>query len=387
MNKAFRDQISRIKERQDENEVSSFQNVTQYEQSFERPNKRMLDIEISQTPDQLHQEIAENYKTKTTNLNNKRNRSPTTINPLCTSESYCMLKGFMSNQSANPLDKIQANKAQFNTVANTNLGGSLVGLACVASNLPTDIRLDCKIEEFPQEYHTAPQTSTFGGQQNIGLGSENIEPDLSESKFDKINKTNQAPMVFRVSDIVEEQESPDINSNRNGFSSTMNRKKSDTRYQLRESNLDQEYALEFEQEKDMFDDFINSNNILSRKPSLKTVKLPNKDQSIMNQTSTLSELSRKINLLQCSKLGSQQELPPSEVNEKEMKRSMQQQTAQTYREQRKNVKQMLISPKFTDDESSFIPNGINRELLNEMAANYKMMELTPDGDFKSMMAH
>ena len=46
---------------------------------------------------------------------------------------------------------------------------------------------------------------------------------------------------------------------------------------------------------------------------------------------------------------------------------------------------MLISPKYTDDETSFIPNGINRELLNEMAANYRMMELTPDADFKHMM--
>jgi hypothetical protein len=68
-----------------------------------------------------------------------------------------------------------------------------------------------------------------------------------------------------------------------------------------------------------------------------------------------------------------------------MKSSMQQQTAKTYREQKKSVKQMLISPKYTDDETSFIPNGINRELLNELASNYRMMELTPDADFKHMM--
>lgn len=196
----------------------------------------MLDIEISQTPDQLHQETAEDFKTKTTNLNIRNNRSPTTINPLCTSESYCMLKGFMSNQSVNPIEKIQASKAQFNTVGTTNLGGSLIGSRAGQAGMPIDIRLDNKIEEFTQEYNTAPKTSTFGGQHNIGLGSENIEPDTSDGKFNKINKTGQAPMIFRASDIEEEQESPEINSNHNGFSSTMNRKKSDTRYQLRDSN-------------------------------------------------------------------------------------------------------------------------------------------------------
>jgi hypothetical protein len=81
-------------------------------------------------------------------------------------------------------------------------------------------------------------------------------------------------MVFRTSDLEEnEADSLDQNSGRNQFSSTMNRKKSDLRYQLRESTIDQDYALEFEQERDIFDELINheGRETFSRKPSISTI--------------------------------------------------------------------------------------------------------------------
>ena len=96
--------------------------------------------------------------------------------------------------------------------------------------------------------------------QAIGLGSENIDYEESENKFNRINVTNQAPKTFRASDVIEEMSCNDDTpaTNQNGFSSTLNRKKSDLRYQIRESHIDQEYALEFEQERDMFDEFLNN---------------------------------------------------------------------------------------------------------------------------------
>jgi hypothetical protein len=93
---------------------------------------------------------------------------------------------------------------------------------------------------------------------------------------------------------------------------------------------------------------------------------------------TQPDNSRKVNLSQCSKLQSQQE-PHQETHENEMKDKK---VGQNLKNQ-KQLKQLLISPNCT--EESFLP--INRELLHEMAANYRMMELTPDAtDFK-MLAH
>jgi hypothetical protein len=48
------------------------------------------------------------------------------------------------------------------------------------------------------------------------------------------------------------------------------------------------------------------------------------------------------------------------------------------------TKILQISPKFTNDES-FAPSQLNRDLLNEMAANYQMLELTPDGDYQMLL--
>lgn len=48
-----------------------------------------------------------------------------------------------------------------------------------------------------------------------------------------------------------------------------------------------------------------------------------------------------------------------------------------------NGKIFCISPKFHDE--SFVPSTLNRELLNELAANFQMMELTPEADIQMLI--
>jgi hypothetical protein len=57
--------------------------------------------------------------------------------------------------------------------------------------------------------------------------------------------------------------------------------------------------------------------------------------------------------------------------------------SQNYGKSNNQTKVFKISPKFNDE--SFVPSTLNRELLNEMATNYQMMELTPEANFQMLM--
>mmetsp|Transcript_9340 Transcript_9340/g.8786 ORF Transcript_9340/g.8786 Transcript_9340/m.8786 type:complete len:351 (+) Transcript_9340:694-1746(+) len=195
--------------------------------------------------------------------------------------------------------------------------------------------------------HVQMATSRFGKDHSVINDSNENVIEYSDEQLVQINETGPTPLTLR------EQ----LNARQKGKEETKclpERKKTDSRYQ-RLSYLEHDFSVDLDQSHNMFDEFDQE----EKDQQIIRLQIASNTGMSMSKNS-LADLSRKLDITSIM----MNQDASSENNHF------------LYSNPNNNN-----SPKFSE---SFLPQ-FNKEVLNELAANYQMMELTPETDLKMML--